>query len=274
MNLNSLNSSEVTGSTWGDRVSVCAAIRSDIPMSQTASRQFDSATFLLSFFLVILFSCAAVGVQAEENFAAEGWELDRDRDDVRVYLKKIPGSKYKAYRGVTEMEATLGSVVSIFMDIERMPNWMHELEQASVLKQKDAANRYLYMVNRAPFPIKDRDFIVGYNFKQNPKDLKVKISIENAPHLHQKTKYTHMKIVEGYYSVEPLESGRVRVMYECHLDPGGRVPSWAANIVISDTPFYTLKNLREQVEQRGNDLVLPYVTELNLKDATSVSMIP
>ena len=208
-------------------------------------------------------SLACVLVASQLANAQEAWKLDRTKDGVTVHLKKIPGSKYKAYRGVMEIEATMGSVVSVFMDIDNMPQWMHEMQEAKVFQENDLKDRHLYMVNNAPFPIKDRDFIVRYRFQQNPENLAVKIAIENAQQLMPETKYTHMKIVDGYFAVEPAGEGRVKVTYECHLDPSGNVPSWAANIVISDTPFYTLKNLRDQVAKRGNQVVLPYVTELD-----------
>ena len=34
-----------------------------------------------------------------------------------------------------------------------------------------------------------------------------------------------------------------------HLDPGGGIPSWLANMFVSDTPYSTLLDLKKHVEK-------------------------
>jgi hypothetical protein len=41
----------------------------------------------------------------------------------------------------------------------------------------------------------------------------------------------------------------VEVTYELVLDPGGYIPAWIANIVLKDTPYFTLERLRRVVER-------------------------
>ena len=38
-----------------------------------------------------------------------------------------------------------------------------------------------------------------------------------------------------------------KVIYEVNADPGGKIPKWLVNDMISDFPFYSLKNLRALV---------------------------
>ena len=36
---------------------------------------------------------------------AEDWQLAKDEDGIKVFLSSVPGSKYKAYRGVVDIKA-------------------------------------------------------------------------------------------------------------------------------------------------------------------------
>jgi hypothetical protein len=39
------------------------------------------------------------------------------------------------------------------------------------------------------------------------------------------------------------------VVFRLHIEPGGEIPSWLANIAVIDTPYHTLNNLKEMVKR-------------------------
>ena len=41
-----------------------------------------------------------------------------------------------------------------------------------------------------------------------------------------------------------------KIIYEVNADPGGKIPKWLVNDMISDFPFYSLKNLRALVMKK------------------------
>jgi hypothetical protein len=49
------------------------------------------------------------------------------------------------------------------------------------------------------------------------------------------------------WTVEPSSQGRVRVSLEGSIDPGGNIPAWLTNQVMTNTPVRIINNLREWV---------------------------
>ena len=62
---------------------------------------------------VLLMMLCATAVQAAER----QWRLEREEQGVSVYLADVPGSKYKAYRGVVTINGDLAAVQAAQEDI-------------------------------------------------------------------------------------------------------------------------------------------------------------
>ena len=69
------------------------------------------------------------------TLASEDWTLRRqDAElDVRVYDRET-AQGYREFRGVTEVQSTLGAFVALFRDTERMPEWLYRAEQVITLR--------------------------------------------------------------------------------------------------------------------------------------------
>jgi hypothetical protein len=58
-----------------------------------------------------------------------------------------------------------------------------------------------------------------------------------------------MPVADGYWQLTELENGDIRVVLEQLSDPGGGIPAWLINMFIVQSPYKTLYNLREIVQQ-------------------------
>ena len=61
----------------------------------------------------------------------------------------------------------------------------------------------------------------------------------------------------GYGKVTQKENGRVEVIYEVLLEPGGWVPNELANIVVVRVPYKTLRNIQAMMpitKYQGTDI--------------------
>ena len=54
----------------------------------------------------------------------------------------------------------------------------------------------------------------------------------------------------GFWKLTPIAENKTKVEYQMHVEPGGYVPAWLANMKIVDTPYTFMYNLREQVEKQ------------------------
>ncbi|HOX79294.1 MAG TPA: hypothetical protein PLW31_14795, partial [Bacteroidales bacterium] len=51
------------------------------------------------------------------------------------------------------------------------------------------------------------------------------------------------------WTMEDAGNGLVHLVLEGSVDPGGNIPSWLINMVITDTPLNIMRKVREQVEK-------------------------
>ena len=81
---------------------------------------------------VLAMMLCATAVQAAER----QWQLEREEDGVSVYLADVPGSKYKAYRGVVTINANLAAVQAAQEDVAGACSWIFSCQQQRLLETK------------------------------------------------------------------------------------------------------------------------------------------
>jgi hypothetical protein len=190
------------------------------------------------------------------------WELVKDKDGIKVFLKTAAGSKIKEFKGVTNVNSSLDSILAVLYDTQACAEWIHNCSQAARLTDISFYEAYIYQVINFPFPVKDRDLILHTVMTQDPETKDVTIKLNSAPDYVSKTGNVRIKTSAGYYLLKPLPDGTVEVTWQHYTDPGGGVPAWMVNSLLVDTPFKTLENLKKIVhEQKYQEAKLRYSSE-------------
>lgn len=185
------------------------------------------------------------------SHAQEEWVLKKDKENIQVYVKKVEGFNMKAYKGVTELETSLNSLVALLMDVPGFMNWMPKAKEVKVLKKKGEAEIIYYVLTEAPWPVNDRDGI--YTFKAQ-RDLETGgVLIQTGCHpedIPERAGVVRIKYSKGFWKLIPLNNGRIRVIYQNHSEPGGNIPAWLTNSSVVEVPFSTLQKIKEQIQQK------------------------
>jgi hypothetical protein len=219
-------------------------------------RNPESFNYLI--LILLLFLCSIVTIGS----AIAQWELVKDEDGIKVFLKRVPDSKIKEFKGVTNINSSLDSILAVLYDIDACPKWVHNCKYAIKLTEISFNESYIYQVINFPFPVRDRDLILKTVMTQNPETKDVTIKLNSAPDYIAETKNFRIQKSTGYYSFKPLPDGTVEVTWQHYTDPGGGVPTWIVNSLILATPFKTLKNLKKLVhEQKYQEAKLKYSSE-------------
>lgn len=219
-------------------------------------RNPESFNYLILILLMFLFSIVTIGS------AKAQWELVKDEDGIKVFLETIPGSKIKEFKGVTNINSSLDSILAVLYDADACPEWVHNCKQGTRLRDIGFYEAYLYQVINFPFPLKDRDLILHTLMTQDPKSKEITIKLNSVPDYISETNNVRIKTSAGYYLFKPLHDGAVEVTWLHHTEPGGGVPTWIVNSLIVATPFETLKYLKKIVqEQKYQKAKLKYSSE-------------
>ncbi|MGG2396996.1 START domain-containing protein [Pseudomonas sp. SH1-B] len=194
--------------------------------------------------LLVAVLCASTANAAERQ-----WQLERDEDGVKVYLADVPGSKYKAYRGVVTIDADVAAVQAAQEDVEGSCAWIFSCQQQRLLKSEGDVSE-VYTRFEMPWPVKARDSVIEVTTRIEADGAVTRLLKARPQGLPENSDFVRVQRVEGLWHLQPQGEGRVEVTYEVHTEPGGSVPSWLANSFVVDAPLQTLQGLRAQVEGR------------------------
>lgn len=180
--------------------------------------------------------------------AQENWELQKEKDGIKVYTSEVAGSEIKAYKAEAVMEGKLSSFVAALLDVDHFHELFTSNKYSETIEFKDTVLIH-YTQTNAPWPVKDRDGVFKLSMSQHhgTKAVRIKIKVlNNIKPLDDD--YVRLKKADGYWLLYPLDHNHVEVTYQMHADPGGSIPDWVVNAFIVDGPLDDMANLRERVK--------------------------
>ena len=199
--------------------------------------------FLLS--LALMFSVSLCGAEND-------WYLEKEEDNIEVFVAKTKGSAVKSFRGIVNVKSSLKSVLSVITDASSYPRWLHNCKRATTIKRVGDNEIFNHILTDMPWPVFDRDTVVHSIKTQNDSTKQVTIKFVSKPELLDKLpKTVRITDMQGRWELTPLENGQLKILYQMSIDPGGSIPKWLVNSMVVDIPFYTLSNLR-QIAKESN----------------------
>ena len=179
---------------------------------------------------------------------AEDWKVAKDEDGIKVSLSDVPGSDYKAYRGVAVINASVGKLRALQEDVAGACAWIHECKLQKVLKH-EGDKTWTYSQFNTPWPVTPRDSVLLITTQEGA-DGSITRNLEGQPkYLPEEKGFVRVAEVKGFWKMVPKGPNQTEVTYQVHTEPGGSVPSMLANKFVVDAPFNTLKALRERAAQ-------------------------
>ncbi len=192
------------------------------------------------------------------------WKLKKDFNGITVYTKTDIQNGLKVFRGVTEVESSLSSLIGLMKSIDDGPNWIYNCTEAKVLNAESFWEEYIYFRSHVKWPFRDRDAVIHMKLDQDAETKIVTITMEGIPGYLPKTKnVVRMPVMKGYWQLVPLD-GKVIVTYQMMSDPGKGIPEFLSNSGLIDYPFETLLKLKKRVlTDRYQDLTFPQIETFN-----------
>jgi START domain len=191
------------------------------------------------------------------------WELKLDKENIRVYTKNTDNSPLKSVKTVCSINTSLTALTAVLLDINNSIDWVYATKKITLLKQISPGELIYYSELEIPWPVNNRDFIVGLTVLQDEKTKMVTVAGMNKP--AYLPAYKDIVRIQQSYSkwvITPLQNGQVKIEYELRVDPGGKVPVWLINMFATKGPFETFKKLREQVKKPAyNHVRLPFIKD-------------
>lgn len=180
------------------------------------------------------------------------WVLSKSKNQISIYLRTVDYSSYKEFKGEMIVKSCPENIITFLTHIESFEEWLPDCKESKKLTQISNTEQINYVLTEVPWPYEDRD--ITYLFKvmeKNSNTGKVIIQIENRPEfIPFRNNTVRIPRSAGIWTFTPINKDYTKVEYQMHIEPGGFVPAWLANLKIVDTPYTFLYNLREQIEKQ------------------------
>lgn len=185
-----------------------------------------------------------------QSTAQEDWELRQDKDGIAIYSRSSDFSSFDEFRAVTQIDQSVHAFVALLRDIDRIPQWMHSVTKSRLLDRQGDSIQIYYTEAKAPFPLKNRDgiYLNRFQWDESQKTLEVAIEVL-AGYLDEEGGLVRIARGKGLWQAQTLPSGKLELVFQMQVDPGGSIPAWLANMFVVDTPFETLAKLKELIKE-------------------------
>jgi hypothetical protein len=199
---------------------------------------------------IIAMICLFPGV-SRAGSTADDWELRKSKDGILVFTRDIPGSGFKEFRAMTQVDASMTSILMLMEDIPSYPEWYTRLKEIKVLKIVSAREIILYQLLSVPFPADNRDSIFRVTVYRDQAGPSLTLRLESLPdYVPERKGVVRVKIISGSWTFTRTGTdGPYTVTYQMHSDPGGKLPAWIANAAVVKRPFTILKNMKKMLKK-------------------------
>jgi hypothetical protein len=182
-------------------------------------------------------------------FADAPWALAKDAEGIKIYVREVPNSRLREFRGEVELTTSCERVVKVLQDAASFRKWMPDVVTSDLLHVTDT-EQFHYLENAAPWPVAHRDGVYHFTYARSA-DAGAAVTTVNVEAVPNYLPAVEGKVriprADGYWKLVPTSTGSA-VTFQMHADPGGAIPSWLANRTVVDTPFKTLQALRKYLE--------------------------
>jgi hypothetical protein len=178
------------------------------------------------------------------------WQFSKEKNGVLVYTRPVEGFKIKEYKAIMEVDYSINQVSKVILDSSGFEEWLVDISKIQPAGTLPDGGVAVYMVIDTPFPVQDRDIVVVLKETESTDSL-IKITTHAEPGLVEiQDDYIRMTFSSGLWLLEYIEGNRTRVTQTNLSDPGGTIPAWVINMMLTSNPLKTFNNLRDYLADR------------------------
>ncbi len=160
--------------------------------------------------------------------AASEWRLATERDGVRIFSRKVPGTAVHELRGEATIGLPAARIFALICDLDAYPGVMPRTTESRLLR-RDVDAAWYYMVIDPPW-IARRDFCVRAERSHLPDgSLVASWTLDGEGCPAPRPGYVRLPRNEGKWVLTPLGDASTALSYQALTDPGGTIPKWLVN---------------------------------------------
>ena len=196
--------------------------------------------------------CALLAAPCGAALAKPGdWKLVMDKDGIRAYARQVPGSSIQETRAVMTVDATLATVGAVMRDCGGYKEWCPYYKKSEVTGQRNVHDLDVYMVLGLPWPVQERDMLIGCKSVYDTKAARGVVSLcsKDSPKCPPQAKTVRIKTFTGTNVFEFVSKEKTGVIFTIKIDMGGWIPPSLLNMMSKYNLYDTFVGLRRMVKR-------------------------
>ncbi len=196
-----------------------------------------------------VFLLLSLTLLATSTFAQENWKLEKDKNGIKVWNRKVAGTAIKEFKVSTIINTSTEKMLAFLKNTAKYDQWMYKVDEGSVkvLKRVSDNDYYTYMTISAPF-IKTRETITHMTFNSQDAKGAILINLDAAPNLLPlNDKYVRIPKMKAYFKIVPLGNGQIELIHQALGSSGGSIPEALINLASVDCPFYMFTKIKSMI---------------------------
>jgi len=199
---------------------------------------------MLSRVLLIIFLAVCV----VPVFSQIKWELEKNKNGIKVYTSKAETAKYKSVRVEAEMAGNLDKLVKMLLDAGSNKEWIYRTNNSYQIKKLSANEVLSYTETSVPWPASNRDIPLRLHLNRDFKNNTLKVTAVGLPKaIPEKNGIVRIPYFNSWWDVKVTGDNKLKIVYFLEVDPGGSVPAWITNMFAAKGPFETFSSLAEML---------------------------
>jgi hypothetical protein len=197
-----------------------------------------------NYYLAILIT-TFLFLTASGDLSGQSWVFVKEKEGIRLYTRKEANNSVKSFKGEVYLHTQMEKIYSLITNVKNFDWWDDDITEIKVLlNEKDKHIQY-YLVYDVPWPIADRDLVVDSRITIDPvtgaRYIEARSLLNVIP---ENPDLIRIKKYWQKWTLIPVEEGLVHIILEGSVDPGGSVPAWLSNMVITETPFKVIRSVK------------------------------
>lgn len=188
------------------------------------------------------------------------WKEISHKDGITVFKPESfdHSSGLVPIRFMATLNYDIAKVLSVLADESRKLEWIPNLEEIKLIEKKSIQDFTVYYRYDAPWPFKDRDFVIKNQGVFDPEKFMVSVDLKSvsSSKVNLMNHTVRGRTFDGYSIIREDPTGKTIVEMAFLNEFGGMIPSFVVNIVQKSWPYKFMAQLRGQLS-KSNIEILP-----------------
>lgn len=226
---------------------------------------------LLALPLCLLFATSSAQAARDDDLddlqtkLTNQWTMVKNdqRHNLKTFAKQEDGKRFRSFKVEAMLDGDMASFVRMITDFESYKKWSWQVLDSKLLKKVSPTEYYFYVTHDAPYGVPDRDIILRMIIEpQTPSRPYLTVKFNAVPdYMPEKPPFVRMLAEDMSAKITPMPNGKLHVINEGYVDPGGAMPSWSINFVQRNAPYATLLGMSRRLKQddlKSSNIPLPF----------------